>query len=123
MAIVGPTQVKTPFDASGIKVYKWTGGGNGQTGSALVLPNFPDRSVEITGTLGTGGNCTIQGSMNPDAANAVFGVLHDPQGGNLLLNAVGMIEAILEPSYLIRPVIGGDANTLLDVWLILYSGR
>jgi hypothetical protein len=123
MAIVGPTHVPTPFDASGIKVYKWTGGANGNTGDALVLPNFPDRSVQLTGTLGTGGNCAIKVSMNPDAANAVFGDAHDPQGNAILLSAIGAVESILEPSYLIRPVIVGDANTLLDVWLFSYSGR
>lgn len=67
------------------------------TGSGADMSNFPDRTVQVSGTFG-GGTVRLEGSV--DGTN--FGVLHDPQGNALDLTSAGL-KLIAENPQLIRP--------------------
>lgn len=93
----------------------WHAVPNGETGEAVELANFADRSVQVTGVFGAGGNVRIEGSLN----GVDYAPLTDPQGNILDINA-GKIEAITELVRYIRPrVTAGDASTSLTVTLLL----
>lgn len=93
----------------------WPDMQNGDEGSPIELANFADRSVQVTGDFGTGGNVRIEGSLN----GTDYAVLTDPQGNTLDINA-GKIEAITELVRYIRPrVTVGDASTSLTVTMLL----
>jgi hypothetical protein len=93
----------------------WANMPNSEEGSAIELANFADRSVQVTGTFGTGGNVRIEGSL--DGVN--YAPLTDPQGNNLDINTA-KIEAITELVRYIRPrVTDGDGTTELTVTMLL----
>lgn len=98
-------------------VVVWTGLTFATTddGQPLQMPGSADRSVQVTGTFGTGGSVRIQGSN--DGTNYV--ALTDPQGNALNITAAG-IEAVQEITRYIRPLItAGDGSTSLTVTMLV----
>lgn len=85
------------------------------TGDPMELPSAADRSVQVVGTFGTGGNLRVQGSND----GTTWAVLTDPQGNALNFTAAG-IEAVTELTRHIRPAItAGDVATDIQVYLLL----
>ncbi len=95
-------------------VIVWPGMSNGDDGVPFELAQFPDRSVQVSGDFGVGGNLRIEGSL--DGVN--YYALSDPQGNDL--NFVGgKIEAITELVRYLRPrVTAGDGSTSLTVTML-----
>lgn len=95
-------------------------------GSPVSMPGSADRSVQLLGTLGTGGAVTMYGSnkSSPNEANDDdWAILTDPQGNNIVLSTL-KIEAITEIPRFIRPkVTAGDGSTSLTVVLLLRKVR
>lgn len=91
-------------------------------GSPVSMVGAADRSVQMTGTVGTGGVVTMYGSniADPNLANDDdWAALNDPNGNSLALNAL-KIEQILEITRWIRPKItAGDGATSLNISLLL----
>lgn len=115
--------IDNPWGASGITLVKWEGltKATDDTGEPYICPHYADKTVQLIGTLGVGGVCTIQGSNMKDTPT--YATLNDPQGSALTMNAL-KIETILENTYLVRPYItAGDANTDLDVYMLIFSAR
>lgn len=100
----------------GVDVLSWSGLLNTDDGNPVELPNYADRSIQVTGTFGAGGTVAIEGSI--DGTNYV--VLTDPQGNDLnITSSSKRIEAIAEMTRYIRPrVTAGDGTTSLVVWLL-----
>ena len=93
----------------------WANMQNGDDGQPIELANFADRSVQVFGTFGAGGNVRIEGSI--DGTN--YAPLTDPQGNNLDINTA-KIEAVIELVRWIRPVVtAGDGSTALTVTMLL----
>ena len=83
-------------------------------GSPFTVAYYKDRSIQVNGTFGVGGSCSIEGSM--DGTN--YYTLTDPQGNALTFTAA-KIEAVSELVLYIRPrVTAGDGTTSLTVSLI-----
>lgn len=88
-------------------------------GAAIGLQDYQDRTVQVTGTLGTGGHLLIQGSND---GGATWNTLTDPLGNALdftsaLTGDKGM-KQITELPALIRPFVSaGDGTTSLNVYL------
>jgi len=106
-----------------IRILKWTGLTNASSDVGAVLgtdyAGYTDRSVQVFGTFGTGGTCTIQGSL--DGTN--WATLNDPQGNALTVQAA-KIEALLEAVPYLRPnITAGDGTTNLDCWIFLRQNR
>lgn len=84
-------------------------------GTAVEMPGSADRSVQVTGTFGTGGSVRIEGSN--DGTN--YAVLTDPQGNALDITAA-KIETVMELTRYIRPrVTAGDGTTSLTVTMLV----
>ncbi len=120
--VINPSTVGK--STSDVQVIQWTGltQASLDTGAAVQLPALADRSVQLLGTLGTGGSVRLEGSNKaaPDESTATdWAVLTDPQGNDLNLSAL-KIEAVTEPVLWIRPrVTAGDGTTSLTVLLLL----
>lgn len=98
-------------DVNDCRLAVWTGLLNGDTGAPLILGIYGDVSVQISGTFGTGGSVTLQGSN--DGTNWI--ALTDPQG-NAITKTAASIEQFLERTRYIRPsVTAGDGTTSLTV--------
>jgi hypothetical protein len=105
-----------PSEISGILIL-WENLVNGDTGKPVPCWMYADKSIQVIGTFGSGGTCTIQGS-NMDAT-PTWATLVDPQGNALAITGA-KTEAILENTYQIRPnVTAGDGSTDLDVYLLM----
>jgi hypothetical protein len=117
MSTINPVEQELPSTSLGQKCWQVTWGpmANGDVGAPVDLVEYTDRSVQVEGTFGTGGNAEIQGSN--DLSN--FRPLRDPSSTLLDLTAAG-IHGILEFTGQIRPKItAGDDTTSLTVTLVL----
>lgn len=102
-------------------VVKWAALANTDTGVPFDAPHYTDKSIQVLGTFGSGGKCTVEGTNMP--ATPTYATLNDPQG-NILEITTAKIEAILENVYQIRPnIVAGDGTTALDVYLLVTTTR
>jgi len=82
--------------------------------------DYADRSVQVFGTFGAGGNLRIEGS-NDDGTT--YAVLSDPQGNALNISAA-KVESITEVTLMTRPFVSaGDGTTDLDVVIVCRRQR
>jgi hypothetical protein len=103
-------------------VVEWSGLLNGDTGAPVDWSEYADRSVQLSGTLGVGGNCRIEGSNDPDTATT-YATLNDA-GGTALDMAALKIEQVLESTRWIRPnITAGDGSTALVVRMFARKGN
>lgn len=91
--------------------YTWEGLGDGDDGTPIRLSFSADKSVQVSGTFSTGGELTLEGSMD----NANWETLSDPQGNALALSSGGVKTILQNPRYIRPRVTGGDASTDLEV--------
>lgn len=99
-----------------VRRVKWTGLGNGDSGDAIKMGGWQDRTVQVLGTFGTGGSISIEGSND---GGTTWATLSDPLGNALTFTAAGM-KQITELPYQMRPnVTAGDGTTAIDVYLAL----
>jgi len=105
-------------DSARMKVIKWTITTTNADGAPYTFSGrFPDKSLHVFGTFGTGGNLKGQGT-NEVSAPANWYSLNDPQGNELSFTAA-KIEQILENAYLFRPYLSAGTGVTLTVLLCL----
>lgn len=107
------------------RIYVWELN-QGDTGQAIVeAAHYPDKTVQVYGTFGSGGSVRIEGS-NDDVGNPVdfeYDACHDTTETTLDITARGH-SVILENNHVIRPrVTAGDANTALIVKMAITIGQ
>jgi len=114
MATVIPTSTEVSTDGSAFLVV-WTPLTTTNTdGTRVQLNRYPDKTIQVDGTFGAGGNVTIQGSND----GTTWATLSDPQGTALVISGAG-IKAISENPLYIRPLVAaGDGTTALNVRLL-----
>jgi len=96
-------------------VITWSAMANGDTGQPLEMPGSADRTVQVSGTFGSGGTLTLEGSNN----GTVWAVLTDPQGNSLDITSA-KIETITEITRYMRPnVTAGNGSTSLNVSMLV----
>lgn len=101
--------------------WKWTGIGSTVVGSSIGdwvgFSDFADRTVLTTGTFGSAGALTWQGSINGNTSDAVPFTLHDP-GGTALTSTAAVGHTVLEAAEYIRPILSAGSSTILiDAYL------
>jgi hypothetical protein len=104
--------------STGTVIAVWSGILLGDTCKAVDYEAYSDRAAQVSGVFG-GATITIEGSLFPLEAGAVWGTLTDPQGNNISMTAA-KIEFVTEPTRWIRPVLsGGDGTTNLTVHMLM----
>ncbi len=90
----------------------WAAMANGDTGAPIQMPGYGDKSIQVTGTFGAGGSCTLEGSN--DLTNPTnFFPLTTPAGTTIAITSAGLV-AVTEACLWIRPhVTAGDGTTAL----------
>lgn len=116
------TPVVTPITEHGdrgARVVVWGPMANTDVGLPVKMPGKSDRSVQVYGTFGAGGNLRIEGTNELAQAPANYATLTDPQGNALDFTAA-KIEQLLEITYQVRPrVTAGDGTTSLTVTMLI----
>jgi hypothetical protein len=102
-------------DTGKAKLVTWTGLLNGDDGSRADWVDYADRCFQVTGTFGTGGSLTIEGSN--DGTN--FSALADPQGNALTFTSTKIEQALELPRYVRPRVTAGDGTTNLVCTLVM----
>lgn len=96
---------------------EWNGMQNGDEGEAALFSMCADRSVQVCGAFGVGGNVAIQGSNDGENWFTLTGLT-----GHDLEFTTGGISMIAEITQYIRPVVtAGDGTTEINV-IILAKG-
>ena len=114
MAVIVPT-VTYLGGANSVAKFSFTPMANGDTGTPIPWVQWADRSVQVTGTFGAGGNLRWEGSND---GGTTYAPLTDPQG-NFLDFTAAKIEQVMELVELARPrVTAGDGTTALTVTLV-----
>lgn len=112
----------------------WSGLDGDDSGAAVDLAGYPDKTVHIYGTFDSG-TVSMYGSNDPLAlvdrtAGTLFGsktaswiAIVDPQG-NAIAKTSAAMEAILEnPQYICPVVTGGGGSTALKVVIVASRSR
>ena len=107
-----------PNGRQSLQVISWTGLTNGDTGEAVRVSHWQDRSIQAIGTFDTS-TLTIQGSND---GGTTWATLRDPSSTALTFAAAGL-KQVLEIVDLIRPSSSGGAGTDIDVFLMMRSDR
>jgi hypothetical protein len=115
MAIIVPSFQKQRSQDSGVDavVITWANLTNigPDSGQPVQRPALVDRSVQVTGTFGTGGTVVLEGSN--DGVN--YATLSNPQSNAISITAAGLTQ-VTEASAWMRPrITGGDGTTSLTV--------
>lgn len=101
-------------DGAALRHASWAALAAGDDGTAIELPNWPDRSVQIRGTFG-GTTITIQGSN--EATPTTWATLTQPGGAPLSFTAAGLAQ-VVEITRWIRPLSTGGAGVAVTVEMI-----
>ncbi len=99
---------------------QWTGLLNGDTGKPARVARFPDKTVQVTGAFGSGGDIDLQGSnvASPSTDDTDWGQVGD-QTGTVISIGDKLPLAVAESPLWIRPkVAAGDGDTLLVCTII-----
>jgi hypothetical protein len=116
MATVSYVDYPEPVTGGGVRLVQWSNLRNGDDGQWYVLTGakYPDKSVQVYGTFGTGGTLVIEGSNQVDTFDN-YSTLTDSFGNSLTFAAAGLRQ-INQNTFAIRPrVTGGNDNTSLTV--------
>lgn len=132
-----PYTVSIPVYANGSSapgsfIVAWGPLANGDDGQPFVAPNRADKSVQILGTFGVGGNVRVEGTnkqaYTPNGVStglvvSDYATLTDPQANALDLTTA-KIEQVLENPAAIRPrVTAGDGTTAITVYMVVSSAQ
>ena len=112
MADIAPTVVAVDQQFSThVRVVTWAGlSAANNTGTAVEMPGFGARSVQVTGTIGVLDSVGIEGSN--DGVN--YAILTDEQGNDLKFDGLGISDVAVLTRY-IRPRVlsGAPAATVV----------
>lgn len=114
MSIIVPTKDVPLSLNQAVFLFTWSQLLNGDDGEPVELAQYADRSIQVAGTFGAGGQVQIMGSL--DGVNYV--PLNDPQGNPLTITAA-KIEAVSELVRWLKPQVTGDGDTDITVTALL----
>jgi hypothetical protein len=105
----------TDYPAKGVMRAVWSGILQSDTCSELVAPQYPSKTIQVSGTFGAGGTIQPHGS---NTSGGSFAQLNDPSGAAIALTNTA-VEIIGENPLAVKPVLsGGDGTTSLTVTII-----
>lgn len=102
--------------------YVWSGLLQGDDGDPCPIYRDDRINVQVTGTTGTGGTITLQGTLQDLASSPVWTGLKSPDGLVTFssLSATSQIIHITNGPLAIRPLVaGGDGGTNFVVTLLI----
>ncbi len=113
MAVIPATVTRLP---QGYTKVVWLTLTDTDTGAPVDVGQYPDKSVQATGTFSGSASIAMQGSND---GGTTFGVLRDMRGSDIALSTT-QPNSIAENTEQIRPsVTSGDGSTDIDVFLIV----
>ena len=107
-------------DKVNMKVIKWTGLLNGDTGAWYTYSGkYPDKCFQVFGTFGAGGTVVLQGTCEEIATPANPLTLSDVWGVAISKTAAAIVPVAQSPAQIRPSVTAGDGTTNLTVYLTI----
>lgn len=102
-------------DRNDVVAYKWVALADGDVADHVELPFRPDKSVQVDGNFGTGGDVRVEGSLDPGANK--WGQLTDPQGNavSFLTGNDEDVVTILQNTFFVRPIVAAGTGVSVTV--------
>lgn len=106
---------KQPSGNTRTLIATWDALANGDDGSPIQFSQYADKSVQVSGIFGSGGNLRLEGSND----GVTWLPLSDPSGNDINISTA-KIKMITEATLFVRPrVTAGDGTTNLSVVLLM----
>lgn len=120
MAVIMPVikDVSRSGDESTWQVI-WTPVTEADTCQAVSFPQYPDRSIHVSGTFG-GSSTAVQGSNNN---GVTFCSCFDPSSTIIAITTNTVIKAVLENAVLIKPVTTGGSGQSITIAMLFRMGN
>jgi len=107
---------------TGVKIYKWVGLTEGNTGDPLQCGQYSDIVVTLSATTVSTATITMQGTLDPDPATVDWHDLHMVDGTTeISINSTTptiSIFQVLEAPVQIRPI-GAGTDLVASAWVKL----
>jgi hypothetical protein len=120
MAVISHENVVTTLQSNlvefnGVIVRRWSNMALNDSGAPFSLARYTDKTVQVTGTFGSGGTVVIEASL--DGTN--YETLKTVFGADLSFTAGG-IQTITEVPVYLRPrITAGDGTTSITVTILV----
>lgn len=111
MATITPSVNNNPGGDNACQLVTYASMANGDTGAPAEFGDWGDRCVQVSGTFGSGGTATIQGSN--DGTN--WATLNNAQGTALAITTAAIKQIVETPRYVRPNITAGDGTTSLTV--------
>ena len=98
-----------------VVAYEWVGLSDGDVADHVELPFRPDKTMQVDGNFGTGGDVRAEGSLDPAAGK--WGQLKDPQGNaiSFLTGNDEDVETLLQNTFWFRPTVAAGTGVNVTV--------
>lgn len=98
-------------DEYNLQIYQWGPAASGDTFVPVGRGDLVDRSIQVEGTFGAGGQISLQGSN--DGVN--YHTLHDPFNNQIIITSTSIVQ-VTEVTAWMKPLLnGGDGSTSLTI--------
>jgi hypothetical protein len=108
----------TLVDLDGVVIRKWPTMAHGDVGEPIILTRYNDRTVQITGTFGTGGTVVIEGSND----GVTYAAMRDVFNNELSATSAKLITLTEVPVW-VRPRVSGDVTTSITMTVAAVGRR
>ena len=109
MATVNPTRL---FASRNLVLgYEWVLT-ESDTAVEVEMPWNSDKSIQVSGDFGSGGDVRLGGSLDP--ARTTFADLRDPQGNLIQITSADLV-AVMENAFYIRPRVAAGTGVSVTV--------
>ena len=99
-----------------VQIVSIVGLANGETSGVIEWAEYQDRSIQVSGVFGVGGNLAAEGSND----GITWSPLSNAAGGTVLAFTTSALRQVLEGSrYMRLRVTAGDGTTLLKASVFL----
>lgn len=99
--------------------YEWTGLTENDTAGYVEVPQQADKTMQVDGNFGSGGDVRVEGSLAPNADK--WGQLKDAQGNaiSFLTGNDEDVETLLQNTMFIRPAVVGGTSVSVNVRILM----
>ena len=111
--------VKIFNERNDVIAYEWVGLTESDTAEHVKVPQKSDKTMQVDGDFGSGGDVRVEGSLVPNADK--WGQLSNPQGNAItfLSGNDEDVETILQNTMFIRPAVVGGTSVSVNVRILM----
>lgn len=117
MALIKPTFIiPSGFDQVNLHIIQWQNAAYGDTFVPVARGDIVDRSVQVSGTFGTGTVVNVVGSNDATSTtNGNYYDLHDPFSNVIAMSTAGLSQILEVTAWIAPDISAGDGTESLTI--------